>query len=612
MRKRFQNLSMSAKMTVTLVIPLVLLCILIFTISYPVIQESYSGRVNRIVQQSVAQAGAFVNEYIQGMEFRMDRLCTDQDIQELTEEPEFGAQQEIVPEYWEFYRLSQEFLTIQGVDSRYQLGMYVPDTLRYAQNRMYFYPESEYAALPDYERMDERLDSGGSVFAVGTQWNPSRHDEPAEALVLYHKGVDSYGNPLRVFRVSIAKSMLQEILMNANVTQNGYIILLDQENQVLFYVGGGQIQDAEELVRAWEEAGEPKGLAEAKLLQTHYYAEVSEQSLRLLALIPSEEIDSQTRFVQRMFLMMAAALITAMLCITTLVVRSYVKRLSRLNDKILDIEQGDMSTRFHLERNSGTKDEIEQIYYNFNYMTERIRELLKEHYRMGKNVQLAELKALQAQINPHFLYNTLDLMNWMALDYDAEELADILKDLARFYRLSLNHGRNFLSIGEEIEHVETYVRIENVHFDEAITLTVDIPQEIRGFVCPNIILQPFVENSIVHGIAEHPDISSCSILMKAAMEDGDIVFQVRDDGPGIAPEQVKDLLAEDYGKDSKGYGVRNINFRLKLYYGEAYGISYEGTGSDGTVVTVRIPARTMEEMRALGRQNNLELQTKKT
>lgn len=592
MKKRFQNLSMSAKMTVTLVIPMVLLCLVIFSVSYPVIQNHYSVQVNRIVQQSVAQADAFVNEYIQGMEFRMDRLCANENIKELVEDPEFGRQQEIVPEYWEFTRLSQEFVEIQGIDSRYQLGMYVPDTLRYAQNRLYFFPESEYQDLPEYEDIEAWLDTGGAVFTVGTQWNPASHDEPTEALVLLRKSFDSYGKPLCVFRVSIAKDMLEQILVNANVTQSGYMILLDRENQVLFSVGGGQAEDAEKLAQAWEDAGEPQGLKEIELLQSHYYADVTDREVRLLSLIPIEEIDSQTRLVRRLFLLMVSALIFATLLIATLVVRGYVRRLSRLNDKMNELEQGYISTQFSLERDSGTKDEIEQIYYNFNYMTERIRELLKEHYRMGKNVQLAELKALQAQINPHFLYNTLDLMNWMALDYDAEELADILKDLARFYRLSLNHGRNFLSIGEEIEHVETYVRIENVHFDGAITLEVDVPEEIRTFVCPNIILQPFVENSIVHGIAEHPEITSCHISIRAVMEEGDILFRVRDDGPGIPLAQIPELLAKDYGPESRGYGVRNINFRLKLYYGEAYGISYDGTGPKGTVVTVRIPGNS--------------------
>ena len=205
-----------------------------------------------------------------------------------------------------------------------------------------------------------------------------------------------------------------------------------------------------------------------------------------------------------------------------------------------------------------------------------------------------EVRALQAQINPHFLYNTLDLINWISMDYGAEEIGTLTWNLARFYRLSLNHGKSLITIGEEVEHVQVYVNIENYHFDNQISLNVDVPEELKGFACLNIILQPFVENAIVHGIAEYSEIESCSIAIRARKEEEDIIFTIQDDGPGVNVEQMQKETEQDIKKARHGYGVRNINFRLKLCFGEKYGVTYKES-EKGTCVEVKIPAMTMEE-----------------
>lgn len=129
---------------------------------------------------------------------------------------------------------------------------------------------------------------------------------------------------------------------------------------------------------------------------------------------------------------------------------------------------------------SKQKDEIEEIYHNFNGMVQEVQRLMQEHYKLGKEVKMAEVRALQAQINPHFLYNTLDLINWISMDYGAEEIGTLTWNLARFYRLSLNHGKSLITIGEEVEHVQVYVNIENYHFDNQISLNVDVPEELKA------------------------------------------------------------------------------------------------------------------------------------
>jgi len=312
-------------------------------------------------------------------------------------------------------------------------------------------------------------------------------------------------------------------------------------------------------------------------------------------LVPKEEFQGQSRFIWFMVLLMTVLISFAVSIISFRLSRYYVGRLSKLNQKMINLENGDLSTSIASKADQ-SGDEIDEIYSNFNYMTNEVRRLMKEHYRLGKNVMSAELRALQAQINPHFLYNTLDLINWGAMDYGANEVAEIAKNLGQFYRLSLNHGRSAICIADELKHVEAYINIENVHFDGAIHLSTNVSDEIMKYACLNIILQPLVENSILHGIGEHAEINECNIEINGELIDGNIIFTIKDDGKGIDEDKVSDIL-EDYNSNANnGYGVKNINFRIKLCYGDKYGITYKSKIGEGTQVQIIIPALTLEQL----------------
>lgn len=592
---KFKKLSMASKMTVALFVPMLVICMGILVVCYPLMKNEYSEKVLQNTEQSVEQAGAFFDEYIREMSFSLEKICGDPEVIQILEREDFGVPKSVYAEYTDFFKLHRRLSEDSVFDTRYQSAIYVPDGLSYATNRLFFYPQSDFENEPGKERIEEAIRNRQYACAVGVQKNMTSNEEFDEAFVMYRRIFSKVGSSLCIARSSIALSELKKILKNAGITKHTTFVILDKDNSIIYYTGKMKKDQLYKVIKQWRGSSMSEKLENRSYFGESFYTKVSENSIRLLALIPAEEIDKQVNTIMYLFLVVGAVLIVATLIISSTVVRGYVKRLTRLNEKMSAIRNGQMN----LESSSvvkDTKDEIELINSNFNYMVQQIRVLLQEHYKMGKSVQASELKALQAQINPHFLYNTLDLVNWMALDYDAEEISQITRDLAKFYRLSLNHGRNLLTIREEAEHVKTYVRIENVHFDNAISLEMDLPEEIMDFGCPNIILQPFVENSIVHGMAEHPEITSCHIKVWAERAGEDVIFHISDDGPGMEEKQIMELLEKDYYESSRGYGVRNINFRLKLYFGEEYGISYAGTGTAGTVVTVKIPAKTMEDM----------------
>ena len=230
-----------------------------------------------------------------------------------------------------------------------------------------------------------------------------------------------------------------------------------------------------------------------------------------MALIPESEYNGQFR---GLVLSAAVAVVVMMIMImgaSYFLSNYYVGRLKKLSMEMQHLQEGDLNVQLPSIQQG---DEVEEVYRNFNFMVGEVRRLLREHFQLGKDARVAELRVLQAQINPHFLYNTLDLINWIAMDYEAEDIEKIAWNLARFYRLSLNHGKDLISIGEEVEHVQVYVNIQKFHYDDAVHLKVEVPEELRSLACLNIILQPFVENAILHGIGERTEIRQCSIVIR--------------------------------------------------------------------------------------------------
>jgi len=201
-----------------------------------------------------------------------------------------------------------------------------------------------------------------------------------------------------------------------------------------------------------------------------------------------------------------------------------------------------------------------------------------------------ELKALQAQINPHFLYNTLDMANWLAMKYNAEDIRVLISSLSDFYKLSLSNGEDFISVRNEIEHVSAYVRIQNMRFRDKIDLRVDVPEELMDYRTLKLLLQPLVENAILHGIMEKIT-QTGTIWIRGKMDGDTIELIVEDDGIGMDDDTVRGILDGTLKKKIGGYGMRNIHNRLELIFGYPFGLTVESRIGEGTKAKVRIPVQ---------------------
>lgn len=268
--------------------------------------------------------------------------------------------------------------------------------------------------------------------------------------------------------------------------------------------------------------------------------------------------------------------------------RYNARRINSLAKQIGVVENGNYSVTCIVD----SADEIGNLQTSFNFMVQKINSLMKEQYLLGKNLTIMELKVLQEQINPHFLYNALDLILWTAKRKDMDNVCDIVIKLSKFYRISLNNGSDYINLISEIEHVRLYTALQNLRFIKKINLSVNIDKALETYKVMKLFLLPIVENSILHGIA-NSDVEQGKISISAALNEGMVQISVTDNGIGMNQSTIFKLMT--YGEivaDKEytgGYGLKNVINRLKLYYDNKAHIAFESAYNSGTKVTIMIP-----------------------
>lgn len=285
--------------------------------------------------------------------------------------------------------------------------------------------------------------------------------------------------------------------------------------------------------------------------------------------------------------------VTILICIFAAVLAYFItsgmvsSRIERLTHFMQEVQEGSMD----MQMESDDRDEIGMLYRGFGSMMKRIRTLINEVYLSKITQKEAELKALQAQINPHFLYNTLSLINWKALAAGEEDISRMTLALSTFYRTALNRGRNVLQVETELSNTRAYLEIQSMLHDGDFDYEIEAQTEILQCESLNLILQPLVENAIHHGIGEKTD-GRGKITVRGWKEDNCVWFMVEDNGVGMEQEVADKILT----MESKGYGVRNVDERIRLCYGEKYAMKVESVVGKGTKMTIHFPARRLTDI----------------
>lgn len=304
------------------------------------------------------------------------------------------------------------------------------------------------------------------------------------------------------------------------------------------------------------------------------------------------ELLRKSRQAQSVYVLTAIILVIVALLFSRFMARSITLPIQKLRDSMKKVQEGDFSVSDVVV---DSKNEIGSLTKSFDVMTHRIHELMEQNVHEQEEKRKSELKALQSQINPHFLYNTLDSIIWMAEGKKNEEVVLMTASLARLLRQSISNEDEVVPIANEVEYARGYLTIQKMRYKDKLEFQIEVDSSILYIPLIKLVLQPIIENAIYHGLKYKE--SKGLLIVKGFMKDGNAVLQVIDDGVGMDEE----TLAHIYDKHkvnyhSNGVGVYNVQKRLKLYYGEDYGITYTSELGKGTTATITIPGRQEEQL----------------
>ena len=279
----------------------------------------------------------------------------------------------------------------------------------------------------------------------------------------------------------------------------------------------------------------------------------------------------------------AAAILLAALVSSIVISRALSRPLKGLSRAMRQFEKN--ADTFTYAPVGGAR-EVQELSESFSHMVVKIQHLMETVRREEINLRKTELKALQAQINPHFLYNTLDSIAWMCEQGRNDEAVQMVNALAQLFRISISRGHELIPIRSELRHAESYLKIQKHRYKNQFSYRFDVDESCLDFLCNKITLQPIIENAIYHGINGLVDEGEIVITLRA--DGSDVVFTVADNGVGMEEEQIQAILRKERS-DHTGIGIKNVNDRLKIYFGEGYGITIDSEPDVGTTVTIRMP-----------------------
>lgn len=395
--------------------------------------------------------------------------------------------------------------------------------------------------------------------------------------------------------VDLNDSFIKEFCDEVTIGKTGFFYLLDQQNNPIYVPPVSQADLA--LIQTTRIPTSQLEGSDSYVLQTNgpprFIVYTSSQSTgwTIIGMAPLQEIVAEANRIRQLIIVSVVLSIVFAITLHYLLTKRLIQPIQLLQHKMRLTASGYLEAKVKPDGN----DEIADLGQSFNIMVEQIKELLEQSIREQKQLQKAELRTLQAQINPHFLYNTLDSIVWMAEAGKNDGVIRLVKALSDLFRLSLNKGRDWVQIRTELAHAHSYLIIQQMRYRDILEYNIEVPEELQEYPILNMTLQPLIENAIYHGIKNkrgkgkitvggYPDLSS-------------VVLTITDNGIGIPGAKLavlrdqiqQPIQSEDTDTTQSGFGLQNVHQRLQLYFGQEYGITLDSTEGIGTQITVRIP-----------------------
>ncbi|MEG2770231.1 MAG: sensor histidine kinase, partial [Oscillospiraceae bacterium] len=400
----------------------------------------------------------------------------------------------------------------------------------------------------------------------------------------------SYDNEVEqgVLLLDVKYSALEDMLSGIRLGKNGYIYLTNDAGQIVYHPNAQLLWSGQMDEKPFDIEGKKDGIYETKINGDKYDLLVKTTGYtgwRLVGVVPRNNAEL-SNFKSTMFLVFLFVLFfTVLLAINLFISNKITDPILKLEKAVKKLAEGDLDVPIPA---SGFF-EIWHLENSIRKMVSQLRHLMDDIVRSQQSLRKNELDVLQSQINPHFLYNTLDIIVWMIENEQRDDAVQAVTALARFFRISLSKGKAIISVSDEIEHVNNYLLIQKMRYKNKFEYIIDCDEQAKSLTTVKLILQPIVENAIYHAI-EFMD-GDGEIKISAHIVDSTLVFCVEDNGTGMTKETARRLENGEIqpSKRGSGIGVCNVAQRIKLVYGDEYGLSVESEPDCGTKVFIRIP-----------------------
>lgn len=575
-----KNLKLRDKFFLIFCLLVIIPLICVFIYSYARIESMIKRNIFNSTEQAFNQSCSFISYKLDRLYDTMNSLVIDENLTSiLLKDPHKTS----LPEQIE------DLQTIRGYISSYQnnidisnIELYVKDDFMYSDDKKNIYPMS---SLENSKWMSSIKSNNISYF-----WAPYNYvHENEDNYIALGKSIinpDDYNDIIGYLFIKFNEHDLEEIIKKINSIDNSFSCIINSNNDIIASSDINLYYKYQNLINSespYNTSSFKKELFDSGSVYIQSSL-IDKTDWTIITVIPLSTVNYEIISQQIYLISIVLVLGGAALILGYKFFDSINTRLSSVVDGMRHVQADNLD---HFIAND-EDDELGELIDTYNYMIAKMSKLISDQYTYGKAVKNAELKALQSQINPHFLYNTLDMINWMAYKNMNSEISSAVKSLAKFYKLSLNRGNDLTYINDEISHVSLYIKIQNMRYKDRIHFETNIHEEINQYLIPKITLQPIVENSINHGIFAKGNVDG-NIKITGEIIDNNIYLKVIDDGIGIEEEKLPLILSSQIKTKGSGYGIKNINQRLKLLYGEDYGLSFESTYGCGTTVTIKIP-----------------------
>lgn len=561
---------------ITAIIPTVIICIVAFNNMVNIQMEAS----DELAAMSLSYTEQVLTSYLNHASQTANSILLDHDIQRvLKKRPKNYTYAQQVSDFQRLTSILQTKLHESDVAS---IRITLRDDLLFSQEGYNYIPFSEVQKKVDQLNLNTGTEQ--SSYWISDQIRNRIITTSSTPVLTYIKLIrndQNFDDILGYVCIDLSLERIQSLLGTGALSEDSYIYAIYNYGDA-FVCYSKSSPTADLLAAAREVTAEQEIVKFANVNYICHTSFLPNYDWKIVTFLPVTYLSTQ-----RKDAVFSVLITTFLLCAVTMGIiytfyRINLNRINSIVSGIQKIQNGTLDTRLTVYGN----DEYSTIEGNFNYMAEKISTLIDETSILNSRLKEAEIKAIQAQINPHFLYNAINTISWTALDYGATKVSSMLESLAAFYKINLRISRNAVTLGEELELVSRYIEIENMRYMDRIILEVHLPQDMLDIQIPNMILQPIVENSILHGILpKGPEGGTISIT--GTKNDSRVYLSIADDGIGFDPIILKNI--ESSSNQSQSYGLFSINERIKLRFGEMYGLSFKNGEHAGAVITLTLP-----------------------